>query len=212
MRAFLRGRSATSPIDAVLWPVHQRLEVRRWRARAKSGPAPHLVKRRAILDHAKRYGLTTFIETGTYLGDMVSAVSHDFQTIHTIELDPVLYETARRRFRRSPHIHVHKGDSARVLPGLVSTLSGPALFWLDGHYSGSGTARGEADTPIQAELRVLLQRGPLKDVILIDDARLFTGANGYPDLASLQTFVTERGVGATVQVADDLIRITPSTT
>ena len=43
-------------------------------------------------------------------------------------------------------------DLIRRVPELVRQLDGPALFWLDGHYSGGDTAKGELDTPVSAEL------------------------------------------------------------
>jgi hypothetical protein len=67
----------------------------------------------------------------------------------------------------------------------------PALFWLDGHYSGGETARGAQGSPIIAELETVFSR-KLDDVVLIDDIRCFTGFDGYPSLADLKALVAAR--------------------
>jgi len=55
-------------------------------------------------------------------------------------------------------------------------LKDSTLFWLDGHYSSTGTARGKVDTPIFYELMHILSH-PLasKFLLVIDDQRLFRG-------------------------------------
>ena len=78
-------------------------------------------------------------------------------------------------------------------------------FYLDGHYSGGGTANSE--NPIMTEIRAVLawvragdcascQDGGIinrrrRSVIVIDDARLFTGPNGYPTVLELQRAICE---------------------
>ena len=94
------------------------------------------------------------------------------------------------RFKKNKQVHILEGDSAQKLSVVLGRLSHPALFWLDAHYSGGDTAKGENETPIQKELHDIFQN-PLKDfVILIDDARLFVGQNGYPTLAQVKEFVS----------------------
>jgi hypothetical protein len=55
----------------------------------------------------------------------------------------------------------------------VRQLQEPALFWLDGHYSGVDTGKDELDTPVSAELEAILGSPVKGHVILIDDARCF---------------------------------------
>jgi len=65
---------------------------------------------------------------------------------------------------------------------MLQDSSGRILFWLDGHYSGEGTACGDQVSPILQELD-LIKAHPRRDhCILIDDSRLFTGVDGYPTL------------------------------
>jgi hypothetical protein len=81
------------------------------------------------------------------------------------------------------------------------------LFWLDGHFSGEGTARGGEDTPIVTELNIIRSHQRNDHVILIDDARMFRGADGYPTLDHLFTLLKEINPAYIVDVADDIIRV-----
>ncbi|MEA2235596.1 MAG: hypothetical protein QOC81_320 [Thermoanaerobaculia bacterium] len=170
---------------------------------------PHAVKRRVVRDYASRYGARTLVETGTYLGDMIAAMARSFETLHSIELSEEFYAKARARFARRPHIHLHHGDSASELPGIVAGLSGRALFWLDAHYSGGATARGTIDTPIAQELREIFRRNAPGHVLLVDDARSFNGTADYPTIDGVREIVASLDPHYSVEVVDDIIRITP---
>ena len=93
---------------------------------------------------------------------------------------------------------------------MLTKLSAPALFWLDGHYSGGATARAELDTPVIAELRAILGHPVKGHVLLIDDAREFVGANGYPTLAAVEEMIRAADPGASYDVRDDIIRVVMS--
>ena len=74
-----------------------------------------------------------------------------------IELDDLLYADAQRRFAGQAHVELLHGDSGTLLPRILGELDRPALFWLDGHYTGIGSARTEVDSPIVAEIEALLE-------------------------------------------------------
>jgi hypothetical protein len=124
-------------------------------------------------------------------------------------LDTGLYNQAVRTFAEISHIHIHQGDSADVLPALLQEIDEPCLFWLDAHYSGPGTARGRVDTPITQELSAIFEYHVKKHVILIDDARDFTGEDGYPALDELESFVCVRRPDLHFEVKNDIIRLVP---
>lgn len=171
------------------------------------GAVPHLVKQRIIREHARRFGLRTLVETGTYMGDMVWAMRDQFDEIHSIELDPKLYAMVSKRFKRYPHVHLYQGDSAKVLADVLSGLAGPSVFWLDGHYSAGITARGEIETPVLFEISHVFRDPRRGHVILIDDARCF-GYRGYPAMAELRALTAKQG-GLSFEVDEDVIRIFP---
>ena len=184
----------------------RRAALRQWQRTAKP-PAPLEVKAKIIRQYAARYGLRSFIETGTFFGDMLAALRDDFDALTTIELDVALAARATRRFADEPKITVIQGDSDCVLPTLLATLEQPALFWLDGHFSGGVTAKGKTDTPIIAELNHLFAAARRDHVVLIDDARLFGTAAAYPSLDAIETLVRTYRPEWAMTVETDLIRL-----
>ena len=181
--------------------------LRDWQARGRPAPPPQFVKQRTVKEYARRFHINTFIETGTYLGDMVDVCRNTFRRILSVEIDGQLYHLAKDRFRDQPHISIVHGDSADILPGILETITSPCLFWLDGHYSGGFTGRGKQDTPIRRELDCILDHSVSGHVILIDDARCFTGNNDYPTLEELRRMVAARELNRTYDVRDDIVRI-----
>ncbi len=178
----------------------------RWRRVGRPVPAPHAVKRRVVRSYARRYGLHTLVETGTYLGDMVAGTAGSFRSVYSIELDSQLAEAATRRFANVPKIMILQGDSGEQIAKVLDKIDEPALFWLDAHYSEGETARGLDETPILRELAHVLDQ-PVGHVLLIDDARDFTGKGGYPSIPELEAFVRARLPGWKLSVSDDIIRI-----
>ncbi|MBC2695541.1 MAG: hypothetical protein HF982_09775 [Desulfobacteraceae bacterium] len=181
-----------------------------WRRKNRNGSTPHLYRQHTIIEYGQRYNIQVFIETGTYLGDMVYAVSKEFDGIVSIELSENLYRKALRRFAKHKNIHIYHGDSTVVLLKVGQTLTTPALFWLDAHYSGGFSSRGETDTPVLAELNTIFDHSDFNNVILIDDARLFDGTNDYPTLHALQAFIKQKKPNYAFKVNHDIIRIVPA--
>lgn len=177
----------------------------RWRLYGKPSPPPHIIKQQAVKHFQKRYNLNLFIETGTYLGEMVNAILKDFSAIHSIELDKQLFNRAKELFSAHPHVTILHGDSSKLLPDLLNTISQRCLFWLDGHYSGGITAKGAVDYPILTEL-CHIQNHKIKDhVILIDDARLFTGENDTPSVGEICGHLKRINPVYTVEIRNDII-------
>jgi hypothetical protein len=169
-------------------------------------PPPHAYKALLVKRYGRRHGLRTLVETGTYHGHMIEAVRRSFALVYSIELDDAFYEAARDRFRVQPHVHLLHGDSGALVQQVVSQLREPALFWLDAHFSGAGTA-GEGTNPIESEIRAILGCREERHVVLIDDARLFTGTEGYPTLQHIHDLIRAIRPRARMQVDADVIRI-----
>jgi hypothetical protein len=183
--------------------------IRRWIDEGKPAPVPHPVKVRNILSVAELFGLRVLVETGTQAGATLWATRDYFDRLYSIEIYEPSVIAARKRFAANPHVTIVHGDSATALPTLVATITEPILFWLDGHYSGKGTGMGEQETPIVAEIdHILKLRPPGRDAIIVDDARCFIGANGYPRLDEFIAYA--RGAfGVEPRHADDAIFILP---
>ena len=141
-----------------------------WKRKGCPVPPPHQVKQMVIEEYQKRYGCSVLVETGTYLGDMVEAQENNFKRIISIELDQNLYERAKRKFGKKNHITIYQGDSSKVLPQIMPTITENAIFWLDGHYSDGFTAKGDKETPIYEELKAIFQNSTHDHILLIDDA------------------------------------------
>lgn len=181
-----------------------------WRRQGRPAPPPDSVKRRLLRRHAKAHGLRVFIETGTYDGGTVQALSPRFRELHSIELSSERYEKARLRLAPQTNVKLWQGDSGAVLPQVLESVREPALFWLDGHYSGVNSGRGELDTPIRLELEHIA-RHPWRasHFIVVDDARLFNGTNDYPTLDQLRGEARELGFPH-MAIEDDMIVLSAS--
>jgi len=184
-----------------------RKELRVWERQGKPSPPPHIIKERVIREYAQKFRTRTLIETGTYLGQMVHAMKNSFDRILSFELDWALYEEANRRFAPYNHISIVHGDSGEILGDFLASINKPCLFWLDGHYSGGITAKAALETPVRRELEHIFDHPVSKHVILIDDARCFTGENDYPTLQELQEFVLQKRPHWKFKVENDIIRI-----
>lgn len=152
-------------------------------------PPPDLIKQKIVKKFSKKNKLKTFIETGTAGGLMINSVKNVFSKIISIELDDILFENAKDNFTSYRNVTLVHGDSGEKLIEILPTISEPALFWLDAHYSGEGTAKGEVETPIIKELQTIFSRDNKGDVILIDDARCFDGTHDYPTVKQIQNLV-----------------------
>jgi len=184
-------------------------KLRAWLAAGRPIPAPSVAKHMVIREYAERHGLGTLVETGTYLGSTLKAVRDNFHRIYSIELDDTLHARARARFAAFPHIALLHGDSGEVLPGLLSRIGEPSLFWLDGHFSGGQTAKGRLATPIVAEMQAILAHPTDGHIILVDDARALGTLPDYPSLDELRALVAAHNPRLTFEVRDDIIRIHP---
>ena len=145
-----------------------------------------------------------FVETGTYRGETARLMSEVCDWIISIEIDQALYERAVELFLDNPRVTVMHGNSADLLPDILAEVTVPALFWLDGHFSG-GITGGPKDSPILDELRAVLRHPVKQHVIVIDDARLFRGRAGYPRIKDVWALLAGSGYDMIIQ--SDLIRI-----
>jgi hypothetical protein len=179
-----------------------------WTKKGSPVPPPHLVKQKAIKEYQEKTGNVYLIETGTYLGDMVEAQKKNFKKIYSIELSDFLQKKAQKRFKRNKNIKIVLGDSGKVLPQILENIYEPAIFWLDGHYSAGVTAKGDKECPIFEELNAIFKSKKLDHVLLIDDARLFTGKGDYPTIEELTQFVKSKNERYQLEVKDDIIRYT----
>jgi hypothetical protein len=177
-----------------------------WRLRSRPARSPHLIKQRTVREYAQKYGLRILIETGTYYGEMVSAMRRSFDRIYSIEFDPRLARRASRKFESFPNIQILEGDSRQVLPELLKSLREPALFWLDAGYYG--WAGQETDKQrLSAEFEAILRHPVKGHVILMDDARGLDGRNGALTVDQLKSRIESEFPDRKVEVNYDILRV-----
>ncbi len=188
-------------------PVIAQICYRRWKEAGRPVPAPSSVKREIIRGYARVYGLDVLVETGTFYADTVRGLRKDFRQIYSIELDDHLYGMAVARCKRQANAVLLQGDSGKRIADVIARLTGPALFWLDAHYSAGETARGDEDTPIRAELTAVLGDGR-PHVVLVDDMREFVNnAQDYPTLDAVRQIARDHDY--MMSTALDIIRFVP---
>lgn len=182
---------------------------KKWLRENDTIPPPPFVKQYLIKEVQKEFKLTTFVETGTYLGDMIEAQRLNFSQLISIELGHHLFKRASLRFNGYSHILILEGDSGKVLPSVLRDLKDPAIFFLDGHYSEGITALGDKECPIYEELKHILSHEVSNHVILIDDARYFTGQGDYPKLKEIKDYIYNKNSNYDMYVDRDIIYCLP---
>lgn len=145
-------------------------------------PDNHIYKRRRIAAVAAKYNIKTLIETGTYYGQMVNFAKKKFIHVKSVEIHRPFYLLNKKQFERDKNVDIYFGGSQDMLSEMINASEGKILFWLDGHFSGVGTGGGDDVCPIIKEIRLIAQSNRNDHCILIDDARCFTGEDGYPTL------------------------------
>ncbi|CAK9069686.1 unnamed protein product [Durusdinium trenchii] len=121
-----------------------------------------------------------FVETGTFLGQTVVALSAHFSELHSIELSRECFEAAKLfAWKAQRPIHFHQGHSTKVLQAILPKLNGPTVFYLDAHFSGSVTAGLEEKVPLPEELLLISELFPHAALVIIDDLDLFAQVNTF---------------------------------
>jgi len=169
-----------------------------------------------ILRLRDEYGLKYFVETGTLHGKTADWAAQHFERVYTIEISKKHHDRAKKR-RSRPNIRFVLGDSGQALPEVLKSLDGPALVWLDAHWSPDlGYARPEVgECPLIKEIETL-NADERPHVVLIDDAHLFTqgvettqpGAftpTDWPDIKAVRRLLGKR----LVKVENNVITALP---
>lgn len=162
-------------------------------------------KQAQLIRIGREFSCETFVETGTYLGDTVEAMRHHFTKVLSVELSPELFAQNQQRFKHVKNVWLWCGDSGQMLAGMLPHIQGKALFWLDGHYSGGRTARGDTDCPIIKELQAIACHSRKDHCIVIDDARCFGVLADYPTIETVQSLICAINPDYKIIIQDDCI-------
>ncbi len=173
-------------------------EFKLWKIREFQAPAPKIVKDKVLTRNAFCCGI--WIETGTFLGETTALLAKSSKHVYSIEPEAELYSRAHRKFYSHQNVTILNGTSETLFPELLKNVTGPVNFWLDGHYSGGNTFRGNDDTPIKAELAEIERRADSLGLIcvMIDDLRCFDPRNpeyaSYPSIDYLVDWARRNGL------------------
>lgn len=173
------------------------------------------IPREIVLELAKLSQASVFIETGTSIGTTTRWASGHFDSIFTIERSENLYNMHHKDLGQLKGVKTLQGDSRTVLPGIVAGLGNlRAVYWLDGHWSGEGTAGADDECPLLDELAGLTDR--TGDIILIDDARLVLHTpprphkpEQWPTISEVIEGLSRPGCRRHIQIIDDVIFAIP---
>jgi hypothetical protein len=117
-----------------------------------------------------------FIETGSADGDGIdSALNAGFEKIISIELNPILYEKCKNRFKNNSNVELFCGSSEVLLPTILSKINEPFLLWLDAHFSGGEYIGELMNHYLPKEMSCILPYSVKfnNSVIMIDDMNFF---------------------------------------
>lgn len=181
----------------------------KWKLKGMPIPPAGMFKWKTMIKLAKLYNMKNFVETGTAGGGTTKKMSKYFDKIYTVELDPTLFNQGKAFLSNYKNINCIEGDSGIKINEILNKLDKPALFWLDAHYSGRGTAKGEIDTPIEKELESILKHKVNNHVVLIDDVREFDGKNDYPDINKIIDKINKETPWYKTSILSDFLLIEP---
>jgi hypothetical protein len=125
-----------------------------------------------------------FVETGTYMGETILRFIDDFEKSYTIELSENFFNQFNEKDYNRDKLKSILGDSSKKLKEVIYEICGNTIFFLDGHFSQCGTAKGEKDVPLFEELKIIENFFKYECLIIIDDLRLF-GTNTGEDWSSV---------------------------
>ena len=108
------------------------------------------------------------------------------------------------------------GDTEAHLPEILSHVNGPAMIWLDAHWSAGETGKTDTQCPLLRELAIVY--GTRSDhVVMIDDARLFMAPapppmkpEDWPSMAQIEAFLAGQQPAPYVKVVGDVIVAVPA--
>lgn len=124
------------------------------------------------LQYRDRHGIKTFVETGTAGGHTAELAANLFEQVYSVEVDKERMVTASRRLAGYHNITLRLGDSVSFLESMRQQLHGnPVLYFLDSHWCGG--ERFGPECPLLRELQAIGKMFNERQVVMIDDARLF---------------------------------------
>lgn len=169
-----------------------------------------------ILALRNEFSVDRFLETGTYRGATAIWAAQHFGKVVTIEASEQLHRQAVARHGHHRNARFVLGDTRSVLRAEAEALGGPAIVWLDSHWSGGGTFGEDDECPLLLEIETL-RASTDAHYLFIDDARLFVAPppmphkmDQWPTLTQVTAALTSGDRPLEVLVLDDAFVAVPA--
>jgi hypothetical protein len=130
----------------------------------------------------EKLNINTFIETGTFKAETSLWASDNFNQVYSIEAYYPLHERAKKISEHKTNLTFIFGDSGEQLEKLLNQITEQSIIWLDAHWCGGAKIEDLGTTkecPIKEELAAIKAHNH-NHIIMIDDAKFFTGIPPYP--------------------------------
>ncbi|OQZ04339.1 MAG: hypothetical protein B6D34_03935 [Candidatus Brocadia sp. UTAMX1] len=168
-----------------------------------------------IYELKSAFGISRFIETGTFLGDTAHWASKIFEKVITIECSDSYYNQTIQKYGYINNIEFLYGDTKYKLSEILPNIGVPAIFWLDAHWCG-GQSYGKGDEcPLIQEIETI-NKSSYDNFIFIDDARLFMSPpprphliDQWPDISMILNSLTSVNNGRYIVIIEDVIIAVP---
>ena len=112
-----------------------------------------------------------FIESGTLNGETTFQIEPLFDEVYTVEINERFYKRVVEKYKGNK-IQFILGNSSQKFIEFLPMINKPAIFFLDGHWSGGDTGRCEKDCPLYEELDIINKMFKHEAILIVDDMRL----------------------------------------
>jgi hypothetical protein len=122
--------------------------------------------------------IKNFVETGTYMGETTRLASRYYDSVFSIEINPLLHEKTCSVFKMEgiKNVKLFLGDSIVILDEIIPDVLDGAVFFLDAHISGSDSDWNKKQrVPLLEELDCILKYKLKPSVFILDDVRFWKG-------------------------------------
>ena len=173
------------------------------------GLVHHGIPPKLALDLKQKYDLDIFVETGTLVGNTAKWASEHFSQVYTVECSYKFYILALDKLKGLSNVELIHGFSQYVLKGILPSLTGPVLFWLDAHWSRDlGYSNSQKVLcPVMEEIEAI-GKSEFDHVILVDDFRLFGEQAGWPTKTQVKRKL--EGLNKIVTFSTDVFMAVPN--